>query len=555
MQLIQDQCKETKTSPHAHYALLDVERHPGRLGILPQTPSGPASDDGVWADREQHEEETRVQAREAAADVVTVEELAEEEIPQEAEVEAAANSQPEDEARREARVPPEAELAAAGEAVTGGFPRVGGVAAATGEIADPAAAATIGSGQRALPLRAGGGEEMTGGRGEPVCEASGIEAGTDSTRGACGRRRPQPEPRRLGVTLAPTLPGPLWGWLRQEPMPHDPADPTTLGAAAEAVQVGDIAASQRQKRLRMTTASNTSPHALRVARRGEESQPHEQRRGELVGREGIAASEELAEDQEAGGDAATVAAAVGNGATVTESEAVEVVVAAGPEGVAAEATGAEVAVESDGPDAAFGGGSASPSAIPQAWQPEEPGPAVALERTKEVELAASPEPVTASVLVAAVTAAAGERDRAWAEEDAPTAAASARTSAATEGASKQGHDRGGIDRRGHGPGGTAGAARGKMKLRAQPAPRRPGAGLGPGPPGPLLGWLLQGQLPQGQERHWPFVGTSGGDMEAGNGIRQAPTVNTNVAGNAVAGPSTQQPPRRDSRSSTEGGGG
>ncbi|CAI5958841.1 unnamed protein product [Closterium sp. NIES-64] len=302
------------------------------------------------------------------------------------------------------------------------------------------------------------------------------------------------------------------------PQPPLPSAPDTRGAGP----------------VRMTAASNTSPRALRAARRGEELQPHEQRRGEPVGREGIAAPEELAEDQEAGGDAATATAAVGNGATVTESEAVEVVVVAGPEGVAAEATGAEVAVESDGPDAAFGGGSASPSAIPQAWQPEEPGPAVALERTKEVELAASPEPVTASVLVAAVTAAAGERDRAWAEEDAPTAAASAGTSTTTEGASKQGHSRGGSDRRGHGPGGTAGAARGKMKLRAQPAPRRPRAGLGPGPLGPLLGWLLQGQLPQGQERQWPSVGTSGGDMEAGNGIRQTPTANTNVAGNAVA---------------------
>ncbi|CAI5497119.1 unnamed protein product [Closterium sp. Naga37s-1] len=31
----------------------------------------------------------------------------------------------------------------------------------------------------------------------------------------------------------------------------------------------------------------------------------------------------------------------------------------------------------------------------------------------------------------------------------------------------------------------------KKKLRAQPVPRRPGAGLGPGSPGPLLGWLWQ----------------------------------------------------------------
>ncbi|CAI5958839.1 unnamed protein product [Closterium sp. NIES-64] len=274
MQLIQDQCKETKTTAQEelpeHRETEPPRDKDQRAGgsLLRGPPRMMAS----GADREQHEEETRVQAREAAADVVTVEELAEEEIPQEAEVEAAANSQPEDEAQREARVSPEAELAAAGEAVTGGFPRVGGVAAAAGEIADPAAAAAIGSGQRALPLRAGSGEEMTDGRGEPVRKASGIEAGADSTRGARGRRRPQPESRRLGVTLAPTLPGPLWGWLRQEPMPHDPEDPTTLGAAAEAVQVGDVAVSQQQKRRERRQRhemGETAPPAVQRAARGD----------------------------------------------------------------------------------------------------------------------------------------------------------------------------------------------------------------------------------------------------------------------------------------------
>ncbi|CAI5503856.1 unnamed protein product [Closterium sp. Naga37s-1] len=275
----------------------------------------------------------------------------------------------------------------------------------------------------------------------------------------------------------------------------------------------------------------------------------------MVGREGIAAPGEAAGEQETvEGEAAVAATAVGSGAMGTESEAavaVEAAVAAGLEGVAAEATKMVVAAELGGPDAASGGGSASPSAIPQAWQPEEPGPPVAQERTEVVELAASPEPVTASVLAAAVTAAAGEQDGARTEEGAPIAAASAGTSAAAEGASTQGHGLGGSGRRGHGAGGIAGAARGKMKLRAQPAPRRPGAGLGLGPPGPLLGWLLQGQLPRGQERQLPSVGTSDGRREAGDRIRLAPTPII-TAGNAVAGPSTQQPPRRDSRSSTGG---
>ncbi|CAI5953972.1 unnamed protein product [Closterium sp. NIES-65] len=214
--------------------------------------------------------------------------------------------------------------------------------------------------------------------------------------------------------------------------------------------------------------------------------------------------EAAGEQESVEGEAAAAAVAGGSGARGTESEAavtVEAAATAGLEGVAAEATEMVAAVELGGPDAAFGGGSASPSAIPQAWQPEEPGPPVAQERTEAVELAASPEPVTASVLAAPVTAATGEQGGAQTEEGAPVAGANAEIYVVAEGASTQGHDLGGSGRQSRGAGGTAGAARGKTTLRAQPAPRRPGAGLGLGPPGPLLGWLLQGQLPQGQERH------------------------------------------------------
>ncbi|CAI5536522.1 unnamed protein product [Closterium sp. Naga37s-1] len=300
-----------------------------------------------------------------------------------------------------------------------------------------------------------------------------------------------------------------------------------------------------------------SPRALRVVRRGEASQLHEQQQEELVGREGIAAPGEVAEEQEtAGGEVAAAAAAVENGATATEPEAavaVEAADAAGPEVVAAEATGAAVAVERGGPDAAFGSGSASPSAIPQALQPEVLGPAVALEQTEEAELAVSPEPVTAAVLEAVVTAAVGEQYGDQAEEDEPTAGMSAETSAAAEGASTQGHGQEGSDRRGHRPGVAACAARGKAgkkKLRAQPAPRRPGAGLGPGPPGPLLGWLLQGQLPRAQGRQLPSAGTSGGGIEAENDIRQATTVNNNSPAAAAVDTAVQQTPRRETRSTT-----
>ncbi|CAI6010052.1 unnamed protein product [Closterium sp. NIES-65] len=327
--------------------------------------------------------------------------------------------------------------------------------------------------------------------------------------------------------------------MSSSPQPPHPAAPDTRG-------VGPA---------RRTAASNTSPRALRAARRGKESQPHEQQREELVGRVGITTPGEAAGEQESvEGEAAAAAAAGGSGAMGTESEAavaVEAAAAAGLEKVAAEATEMVAAAELGGPDAASGGGSASPSAIPQAWQPEEPGPPVAQEWTEAVELAASPEPVTASVLAAAVTVATGEQDGARTEEGAPFAAANAETSAAAKGASTQGHDLGGSGRQGRGAGGTAGAARGKTKLRAQPAPRRPVAGLGLGPPGPLLGWLLQGQLPQGQERHLPSVGTSDGRREAGDMIRLAPTPII-TTGNAVAGPSMQQPPRRDSRNSTGG---
>ncbi|CAI5996650.1 unnamed protein product [Closterium sp. NIES-64] len=237
-----------------------------------------------------------------------------------------------------------------------------------------------------------------------------------------------------------------------------------------------------------TQQAASSPHGrARALHQGRLGQLHEQQREELVGREGIAAPGEVVEEQGTPGDeAAAAAATVGNAATLTELEVTAVAEAAGavgPEAVAAGATLIRTAIV--------------------ALQPEELEQAVDPEQTVELALAALPEPVTAAALAAAVTAAAWELDGDLAKEDAPIATASAEMSAAADGASTQGHGQEGSDRRGHGLAASAGAARGKTvkkKLRAQPAPRRPGAGLVPGPPGPLLGWLLQGQLPRGQDQ-------------------------------------------------------
>ncbi|CAI5994175.1 unnamed protein product [Closterium sp. NIES-64] len=142
-------------------------------------------------------------------------------------------------------------------------------------------------------------------------------------------------------------------------------------------------------------------------------------------RVGITAHREAPEEQETtGGEAAAAEAAGGSGAMGSETEVaatVEDAAAAGLEGVAAEATETTAAAEPGGPDAASGGGSASPSPIPQARQPGETGPPVAQEPTVAVELTASPEPVTASAPAAVATAATGEQGGARTEEDAPVA--------------------------------------------------------------------------------------------------------------------------------------
>ncbi|CAI5526287.1 unnamed protein product [Closterium sp. Naga37s-1] len=147
-------------------------------------------------------------------------------------------------------------------------------------------------------------------------------------------------------------------------------------------------------------------------------------------------------------------------------------------------------------------------------------------------------------------------------------AASAGTSAAAADAGTQGRGRGGSDRLARGTGAAAHAARAKAgkNLRAQPAPRRPGAGLGPGVPGPLLGWLLQGQSPQGQGHPPPSQNAceeEGGNSQSaadtteherreGCGAKHvaAPDTAPEVGLTRRAGNQAPQETRRDTRSST-----
>ncbi|CAI5965685.1 unnamed protein product [Closterium sp. NIES-65] len=115
----------------------------------------------------------------------------------------------------------------------------------------------------------------------------------------------------------------------------------------------------------------------------------------------------------------------------------------------------------------------------------------------EVALSTSLAPVTPAALAAVVSAATGEHGDAPTAEGATTAVACAEMPTAAAAASRQEHGQAVGEFPGPANGDSSSAARAKSKknLRAQPAPRRPGAGLGPGSPGPLLGWLLQGQPP------------------------------------------------------------
>ncbi|CAI5512504.1 unnamed protein product [Closterium sp. Naga37s-1] len=222
--------------------------------------------------------------------------------------------------------------------------------------------------------------------------------------------------------------------------------------------------------------------------------------------EGLERVGEVTEERGTSRDEAATAGGAGESdVAVTRPAAAalpRVVAAAVPEAAAAAVPAAEMVagpVPAGGSAAAFGSGSSSPSATQQVAQSqaEETRLCADPEQTGEVALSASPAPVTSTVLAAVVSAATGEQGGVPAAEGAPTAAACARTPIAAAAANRQEHGQGEGESLGPANSAAFGAVQAKSKknLRAQPAPRRPGAGLGPGFSGPLLGWVLQGQPP------------------------------------------------------------
>ncbi|CAI5537371.1 unnamed protein product [Closterium sp. Naga37s-1] len=290
-----------------------------------------------------------------------------------------------------------------------------------------------------------------------------------------------------GVTAHPGLPPPS----------NTPSPPTRLGCASrQETAVGIPLAPVTEQPMRRAEAAAAAVEGGSVA----------------AATATVGAAENVAAAAETPEAVAAAATAVEDGAAVAAEIAAETVTAPGLAG---------------GTAAVFGGGSTSLSANHQGAQPQtqELGQAVDQEQTEVVALSASPAPVTAAVLAAAVTAAtaAGSMADAPVEGGVPVAAVSAGTSAAAEGADTQERDQAASGRRDHGTDAPGRAARGKSvrKFRAQPAPRRPGAGLGPGAPGPLRGWRSvwrDRQTHRGsrrEERHRPDGG--GGTSRAGSG--------------------------------------
>ncbi|CAI5937532.1 unnamed protein product [Closterium sp. NIES-64] len=187
-----------------------------------------------------------------------------------------------------------------------------------------------------------------------------------------------------------------------------------------------------------------------------------------------------------GGEAAAAAGEGGSVAAVTASVGAVEDVAVAAEAPAEAVTTLGLA---GGTAAAFGGGSTSRSANHQVAQPQtlELGQSLDQDPSEAVALSASPAPVKAAVLAVEVTALTAAENLADTpvEGKVSVAAVSAGTSAAAEGADTQERDQAASGRRGHGNGAPGRVARGKggRKFRAQPAPRRPGAGLGPSAPG------------------------------------------------------------------------
>ncbi|CAI5991886.1 unnamed protein product [Closterium sp. NIES-65] len=264
--------------------------------------------------------------------------------------------------------------------------------------------------------------------------------------------------------------------------------PTAPLAASPRSALPTAAGSREAGRAHTTGASSKSPRASRAARRELEAH-QEPRQEEEAGREVLSAPMGAADrgakeiDEAEIGQAAAVLPRM---AAAGKSVAVDAVVPAAERAAVQVSAGVSAAV--------FDADSVSPSATPRVAQVEAEGTRLGAdpEQTAEVALSASPTPVTP-----VVSATTGEQGDAPMAEGAMTAGACAGMPAAAAAASRQEHGQAVGEFPGPANGDSSGAARSKLKkkLRAQPAPRRPGAGLGPGSPGPLRGWLLQGQPP------------------------------------------------------------
>ncbi|CAI5497121.1 unnamed protein product [Closterium sp. Naga37s-1] len=257
----------------------------------------------------------------------------------------------------------------------------------------------------------------------------------------------------------------------------------------------------------------------------------------MVGREGIAAPVEAAAADAAEAVAAVTglseaADAAGLGAALP-AEAGAAVAASSAAG-AMEARSATTAAGTAGESSAVGtatasdGGLISPSAACRRATLLPGG-----EAAEEAQgWADSPSPAAEAEIAAVVADAVGRRDGLLVRGTMQTAAVFAETTAAVADEDTQGHDQLVGSRPGRGSGEIVRAARGKggKKIRARPAPRRPGAGLRPAAPGPLLGWLLQGQPPRAPGRQSPLT-----DAETAPPTTQRAATGTPSAGGEAAG--------------------
>ncbi|CAI5499230.1 unnamed protein product [Closterium sp. Naga37s-1] len=221
---------------------------------------------------------------------------------------------------------------------------------------------------------------------------------------------------------------------------------------------------------------------------------------------------------------------------------------------AATAAQEEVAHAAVAAAADAGVGSASPAATAPLTRPlvEEQG--LAAEQGRAEEAAAKAAPLAPVAVVA--TAVAAEQDDDWREGDVTAGAASAGTPAVAEASDTRGCAQGENGTPAPANRGAALSARGKtVRLRARPAPRRLGATLTPGRPGPLLGWLQQTPSPQGKappSSSAPRPASGPNEGHDTNGARQAQhrteaSRQTQQAA-AASTPATQQATHRETPS-------